>query len=127
MVFGTKNGFPDPLPLSGLNGINGVEFDGVAAHDNTGFSVAVGDVNGDGISDLITSAPYSLAGGGSVYVVFGKTSGWSSTATALNASFLNGVNGAEFDGAAGSYAGRPVAAGDVNGDGIADLIISIED
>ena len=58
-------------------------------------------------------------------MVFGKSSGWSGTATTLNGTFLNGTNGAELDGAAtGIYAGDYIAAGDINGDGKADLLIS---
>lgn len=47
------------LSLPYLNGANGVEFDGVAANAYTGYSVAAGDINGDGITDLIIGAPGS--------------------------------------------------------------------
>jgi hypothetical protein len=55
--------------------------------------------------------------------VFGKSGVWSGTATTLNSTFLNGTNGVELDGAGGQSAGQGVAAGDFNGDGIADIII----
>jgi hypothetical protein len=50
---------------------------GIAGDDNTGIFVsAAGDVNGDGIGDLIISAtgadPDDLRDAGSTYVVFGR-------------------------------------------------------
>jgi hypothetical protein len=96
VVFGTRNGLPDPLPLSSLNGSNGFELDGVAG-DNAGWAVAAGDVNGDGIADIVIGARAANSGAGKVDVVFGKRSAWSATPTTLNTTFLNGINGAEFD------------------------------
>ena len=112
-----------------LNGTNGAEFDG-ANGEELGNAVAAGDINGDGISDLIMGAygasPGSNSSAGAVYVVFGKTGAWSSTATTLTSGSnpLDGTHGTEFDGAAHNYyVGHAIATGDVNGDGIADLII----
>jgi hypothetical protein len=82
-------------------------------------------VNGDGFDDVIIGANFADPNGaysGSSYVVFGKASGWTAT---MNLSTLDGSNGFRLDGvAAGDYSGRSVSgAGDVNGDGFADLII----
>ncbi|MDE3038649.1 MAG: FG-GAP repeat protein, partial [Pseudomonadota bacterium] len=137
VVFGTAYGFPDPLPLNSLNGTNGFELDGAAPGYSAGWSVAAGDVNGDGIPDLIIGAPFASLNGvsdvGSVYVVFGGATrkdgtSWTSCPCTLNASFfLNGTNGVEFDGAAvNNYTGGSVAVGDVNGDGIADVVIGAD-
>ncbi len=127
VVFGKASGWTPTLALSSLNGTNGFRLDGAAANDNSGFSVAsAGDVNGDGIADLIIGARLADPGGrndaGSSYVVFGKPSGWAAT---LALSSLNGTNGFRIDGAVGGdSSGISVAsAGDVNGDGFADLII----
>ena len=85
-----------------------------------------GDVNGDGIDDLIVGAPFaSTAGGydaGASYVVFGTDAGF---AASLDLAALDGSDGFRLDGA-GPYddSGSSVsAAGDVNGDGIDDLIV----
>ena len=52
--------FPSNIDLSTLNGTNGFKISGVAAFDDSGFSVAsAGDINGDGIDDLIIGAPGS--------------------------------------------------------------------
>jgi FG-GAP repeat/FlgD Ig-like domain len=89
---------------------------GAAANDQFGFSVAgAGDLNGDGFSDVVVSAIQNDAGGadaGRVYVYFGGP-----TADAIPDLTLTGA-------AAGDEFGYSVAgAGDVNGDGFADLIV----
>ncbi len=117
---------PSNIDLSSLNGITGFRLTGGAANDLSGHSVAsAGDVNGDGYDDLIVGAPraYSPAlGGGVSYVVFGKASAFDAN---LDLSTLDGSNGFRLNGeAAGDRSGYSVAAaGDVNGDGFADLII----
>jgi hypothetical protein len=74
VVFGTKNGFPNPLPLSTLNGTNGIAFIGdPGANTAAGTVVAVGDVNGDGIADIVIGAPFGNTNAGYVYVIFGGT------------------------------------------------------
>ena len=46
--------FPNPFELSTLNGANGFVINGVDPLDFSGISVSgAGDVNGDGIDDLI--------------------------------------------------------------------------
>ncbi|NBB16569.1 hypothetical protein GVN21_14495 [Caulobacter sp. SLTY] len=126
VVFGRTGPFASAFELSSLNGSNGFQINGAASADVSGMSVAAaGDVNGDGIDDLIIGAPRSDANGGNSgasYVVFGSTAGF---AAELNLSTLNGTNGFRIIGAAGGdYSGMSVAsAGDVNGDGVDDLII----
>ena len=126
MVFGKKTGFAASVDLSALNGSNGFRLDGVAEGDNSGGSVSgAGDVNGDGFADLIIGARGARPNGdlsGSSYVVFGKKTGFAAT---LALSTLNGSDGFRLDGtAAMDESGRSVSsAGDVNGDGFADLIV----
>ncbi len=126
LVFGKATPFAPTLALSGLSGTNGFRLNGVAAFDYAGNSVsAAGDVNGDGIGDLIIGALNADSNGGnsgSSYVVFGKAT---SAAAALSLSSLDGTNGFRIDGTAvNDRSGISVAAaGDVNGDGVDDLII----
>ncbi len=126
VVFGTGSGFPASLSLSALSGSNGFALHGSSAFDYAGTSVnLVGDVNGDGIDDLAVGAPGADAGGldrGEAYVVFGTTAGFAAN---LDFSSLSGPDGFTIQGSISSgRAGTSVnAAGDVNGDGFADLII----
>ena len=129
MVFGKASGFASNLELSALDGTNGFQINGEAADDRSGLSVAsAGDVNGDGFADLIIGA-YGADPNGSTavprYVVFGKASGFASN---LDLSALDGANGFQINGeAADDYSGFSVAgAGDVNGDGFADLIVGAD-
>jgi hypothetical protein len=89
-------------------------FTGEASGDRFGTSVSgAGDVNGDGYSDVIVGARNNDAGGsnaGRAYVYSGQTGGslWTFTGEASSNFFGHAVSG----------------AGDVDGDGYDDLIVS---
>ena len=127
VLFGNASGFPANIDLSTLDGATGFKLSGAAAYDHSGRSLAsAGDVNGDGFADLIVGAdgadPNGNSGSGASYVVFGKASGFVAN---IDLSALDGATGFKLSGAAaGDQSGRSVAsAGDVNGDGFADLIV----
>jgi len=86
---------------------------------NLGLSVSsAGDINGDGLADVIVGAKGISGGVGKSYVVFGKTN-----STAVDLGSL-GTGGFVIDGEASSASGTSVSgAGDVNGDGLADIIV----
>ncbi|MEH1837913.1 MAG: hypothetical protein V7L20_03880 [Nostoc sp.] len=116
--------------LSDLNGTNGFKINGIAPDDFSGGSVSnAGDINNDGIDDLIIGAvfadPNGNSGAGQSYVVFGRTNLGSRGTGTFNLSNLNGTNGFFINGiAANNYSGNSVNnAGDINNDGIDDLII----
>ncbi len=72
MVFGNST-LPLVLELSSLDGSNGFKINGEAASDFSGASVSTGDVNGDGIEDIIIGAYGVNSFSGSSYVVFGNS------------------------------------------------------
>jgi hypothetical protein len=89
------------------------EWRGESANDQFGWIARdIGDVDGDGVHDMVTSAPTSGAGGrdaGRVYVYSGKS----------------GKRLWVVDGSAGDQLGSGLEqAGDTNGDGIPDVVAS---
>ncbi|MCF6287636.1 MAG: integrin alpha [Proteobacteria bacterium] len=123
VVFGSTFGFANPLNLTSLNGLNGFVIHGESADNFSGSSVSsAGDVNDDGIDDLIIGGLLTDSNAGSYHVVFGFTSGFPNP---LNLTDLDGSNGFVIHGGnVEGNAGISVdSAGDVNGDGIDDLII----
>lgn len=92
-----------------FDGTDGSEVQSLFAYDAGfagGVTVAAGDVNGDGFADVITGAG---AGGGSHVKVFDGATGDELTSFfAFDASFTGGIS---------------VAAGDVTGDGMADIVV----
>jgi len=97
---------------SGLATAPATTLTGEAAGNYFGYSVATaGDVNGDGYADVVVGAYGYGANTGRAYVYLGGSTGTASTPTTLT-------------GAAGTVFGISVAtAGDVNGDGYADVVI----
>ena len=126
VVFG-KTSWTSSLSLGSLDGTTGFKIEGIDPQDLAGLHVGrAGDVNGDTYDDLILAAPGIDDGGadaGGAYVVFGAAT-WTAT---FDLAGLTGANGFRIDGiAAGDFAGEDVAGvGDLNGDGLADLGVSV--
>ena len=89
-------------------------FEADSPFDSFGSSVSgVGDVNGDGVADLIVGAPFSCNNGGGCN---GNARVFSGADGSIIYNFIGDSPGDEF--------GTSVSgAGDVNGDGVADLIV----
>ncbi len=112
----TGDGVPDLVVAAGYGGgphiqiFDGVTFEQVAnffAYESTfrgGAFVAIGDLDGDGVGEVITGAGL---GGGPLVKVFDGTGRLEKGFFAYDSNFRGGVR---------------VAAGDVNGDGFADIV-----
>ena len=93
------------IDLSALDSTQGFIIQGDGIHDNAGYSVSsAGDVNGDGIADLIVGARMadgSGAGTGAAYVIYGQQS-----ATNLDLATLTSARGFKIDGATADQVAR---------------------
>lgn len=122
--------FSSVISVTDLDGTDGFRLDGATPRGWTGSGVSgAGDFNGDGIDDLIVGTPgqyYHPAGEeitqGYAHIVYG-TAGAVSAATSLDdltpsqGTLVTGFD----DGDRGGWSVS--SAGDVNGDGVADVII----
>ncbi|MGV6802370.1 MAG: calcium-binding protein [bacterium] len=127
IVYGANNlGSTGDIDLSGLNGTNGFIINGATGGDAAGSGVsAIGDYNGDGVDDFSVGAYLRDVGGstsGSTYIIYGSST--IASGGAFDLSGIDGTNGFELTGNGNNdRSGAPVAAaGDINGDGLADVI-----
>ncbi len=144
VVFGRSEPFPtsfrlgDLLPANGGDGSQGFVI--VSPNEqggNLGAEVSLGDVNGDGLLDVVTSGPNHALSEGRVYVVYGKNTAVEGDYRALFRTDrllqVGGGDGTEGFVLRGSPAieleandtvGVAISAGgDLNGDGIDDIAV----
>lgn len=123
IVFGDDS-LPDVLDLSAL-GSRGVVIRGIDAGDMCGHAVSgLGDVNGDGVADVVVSAsradPNGNLAAGESYVIFGGAN----VGIVVDLAQLGGkgvvINGAAMDDSSGQTVS---GLGDVNGDGVGDILV----
>jgi hypothetical protein len=95
---------------------------GANGGDNLGFVVAGGDVNGDGTEDVLVGARFATTtaaagGAGEAYVIFGSSSLEGTVDIAQGQQDLTIAGASE-----GDFLGYALTAGDINGDGIDDIV-----
>jgi hypothetical protein len=107
-------GYVVPGPITGTSTLEaaGWHQSGPSPGSDTGRSVGIGDVNGDGVADLAYGAPFDTAFNG-LYVVYGPIVADSSL----------GAADVVLLGTRGTSAGHGSDIGDVDGDGVADAVV----
>jgi hypothetical protein len=138
VLFGRTSGFPPVYPLTRLlaaaggDGTEGFVIQGAGPDDRASFPMYVGDIDADGISDLIIGAhkadAYGRIDAGLTYVIYGRRSGFPAAFELARLMPEQGGDGAEGFVILGANAGDEMGysvsgVGDVNGDGVADIIL----
>ena len=123
VIYGNSNN-PGTIDLSiALTSTQGFSIYGGTTGDNSGWSVSgAGDINNDGYADIIIGAVNAKSKAGESYVIYGSSSNPGTIDLSLALTSTQGF--AILGGAVGDQSGVSVStAGDVNGDGYADIII----
>ena len=123
VIFGAD---PPPAVVEIGAGQQGLTVYGALPGDGLGFQVAAGDINADGIDDLLVGAPFAgrprrpVDKSGAVYVIFGRQdlTGTIDLADGPPAELGRTITGP----ANASLFGDSIATGDINGDGTADIV-----
>ncbi|WP_295585388.1 FG-GAP-like repeat-containing protein [uncultured Lamprocystis sp.] len=132
VLFGHADGSLPSNPAA-LQPGQGVVIEGVLASGQAGWAVAnAGDINQDGIDDLLVGAPFAYGNAGSAYAVFGSTNAYTGQATLQLDPNVAGSRVFQYQGIAnplgngnafnpGSVGQALNGLGDINGDGVDDL------
>jgi hypothetical protein len=124
VVFGQAD--RDPIVIDEL-GDRGFAIETETLGDQLGSIVAgLGDVDGDGLDDVGLGAPgadYAGNNAGRAYVVFGRAGAATVSLAALGEGGFH-IDGVGVDGSAGSLGHAIAEAGDHDGDGLADVLVS---
>ena len=116
LILGRPSGWQRNTNLSNSN----ASFIGLMVQQIGVYMSIAGDLDGDGLDDIVIGAPYTgtISFVGEAYVFPGKKSGWAmDTDTDASAHSLLGVGNQELVG------GGVSTEGDVDGDGLDDLLI----
>ncbi|MEM9387461.1 MAG: hypothetical protein AAGA68_20570 [Pseudomonadota bacterium] len=132
VLYGRDGDFPPALDLSELRDGDGSLGTHIIAtiEDVLALSdLATGDVNNDGLVDLVIGAGSDTSADGRAYVLFGQPGGFAPTINLAGLFEANGGDGTDgfvvvsSEGARGRVGASVSAGGDVNGDGLQDLVV----
>ena len=125
IIYGSSSGSYSDVSLASV-GSAGYVINGENSTDRSGHSVrGMGDINGDGIDDIMLSTIHDDDGGtsaGAAWVIFGESG---TSRSDINLDTLDSSDGFKVVGdASGDEFGRSATAGDINGDGYQDFMLS---
>jgi hypothetical protein len=127
VLYGSAGGVQATSPDDQLWTQGGGVQDQTEANDRFGWSLAEGDFNGDGFGDLAIGIPYEDVGtvvnGGAVEVLYGSAAGLQAVSPD-DQFWTEDILGNGEQSLPQDLFGYALAAGDVNGDGYADLAVS---
>ena len=112
----------DPTWQIGTSPVN-LTFYGAAENDLLGHSVGSGDVNGDGVDDILIGADRANDNNGAVYVFLGSTDINTSTQQIIDLDTQVVLPCMIVRGSGAERLGRSIHAEDINDDGYQDLIV----
>ncbi|MGL5064360.1 MAG: VWD domain-containing protein, partial [Microcoleus sp.] len=128
VIYGRTTGFSPNINLAQINGNSGFVINGIDG--NSSGTASSGDINGDGIPDLVIGADGGTTSGGvnagKTYVIFGQQGAFFGS---VNVPELNGTTGFVIAGLGTEERSgiSLTATGDLNGDGYKDLVIGAPD
>jgi hypothetical protein len=129
VIYGNASGTVQNLSGNTIAASAGFRIVTGVGNDSSGVSVAsAGDINGDGLADAVmtvqrdNSNPSST--NNSAYVIYGKSNASSVYGSSLNVSGIASSLGFQIKGNADLFGGAASNAGDVNGDGLNDLLVT---
>lgn len=125
IISSSASELPSTIDLNSASQTGILTVNGEKSGDKTGLALGSGDINGDGLMDIVFGGLYASPEGvtqsGIVYVIFGSKN-LKTTATfelANNPEGLLRIQGES----AGATLGQAVAVGDVDGDGYCDIVM----
>ncbi|RUT71324.1 HYR domain-containing protein [Flavobacterium cupreum] len=126
VIFGGSGFSFDTFDVSTLNGTNGFIIRGVTEEEQLGSSLdSAGDFNNDGIKDIIAGDNFDPSGQGHAFVFYGKNTPFQAVYTRTDIDNTRGLF-INIDSQAKTAVGNVSYAGDINHDGISDVIITDE-
>ncbi len=122
VVYGTRTGFAAQVPLDSLNGANGFRLDGDDPSGRLGAAIGrSGDVDGDGLDDLLIGAPGDRDRG-EAFVVYGRREAFPAVVDLddVQGTLASAIIG---DSIASDNVGAGMASIDFDGNGLDDLVV----